>query len=276
MEFYYHRIYRGKVKLVILDWAGTTLDYGCYAPTIVFIQVFHNKGIEISMEQARRPMGLHKREHIKAISQQPEIAEKWQQIYGRLVKDEDVDDMFADFQPLQMQCLGDYADLIPGTLDTVAFLHQQGIMIGSTTGYFTEAMELLKSEAARQGYIPDNSVCATQVRSGRPEPWMVFQNMIDTGIYPSEAVVKIDDTKPGIAEGLNANTWTIGVAKTGNELGLNLQEIEKLSPENLETRLRHARSELAKSGAHYIIDTIADVPEVIVDINRRLKQGEHP
>jgi phosphonoacetaldehyde hydrolase len=276
MDFYYQHVYRGTVKLVILDWAGTTLDYGCYAPTIVFTEVFRNKGIEISIEQARRPMGLHKREHIKAISQQPEIAEKWQQIFSRVVNDQDVDEMFADFQPLQMKCLADYADLIPGTLETVATLRQQGVLIGSTTGYFTEAMQLLQSEAARRGYIPDNSVCVTQVRSGRPEPWMVFQNMIDTGVYPTESVVKVDDTKPGIAEGLNAHTWTIGLAKTGNELGLSLQEIEKLSPENLETRLIHARSELSKAGAHYVVDSIADVPEVIVDINRRLEKGERP
>jgi len=32
MEFVYRRSCRGPVKLVILDWAGTTMDYGCYAP----------------------------------------------------------------------------------------------------------------------------------------------------------------------------------------------------------------------------------------------------
>ena len=276
MDFYYQRIYRGSVKLVILDWAGTTMDYGCCAPAVVFIEVFRNKGIEISMEQARRPMGLHKREHIKALSQQPDIAEKWHDLYRRPVNDQDVDEMFADFQPLQMECLADYADLIPGTLETVAFLRQQGVIIGSTTGYFSEAMELLKTEAARRGYIPDNSVCATQVRYGRPEPWMVFQNMIDTGVYPPEAVVKIDDTKPGIAEGLNANTWTIGLAKTGNEIGLKLEEIENLSPTELEIRLKNARTELARMGAHYVVDSIADVTVVIEDINLRLRQGERP
>ena len=143
MELQYQRTYRGAVKMVVLDWAGTTMDYGCYAPAVVFIEVFKRHGVEISMEQARLPMGLHKREHIKAISQQPAVAEKWQQVHGKPVEVKDIDAMFALFQPLQMQCLADYADLIPGTLETVAALRQQGILIGSTTGYFTEAMELL-------------------------------------------------------------------------------------------------------------------------------------
>lgn len=276
MDYTYQRSYRGPVKMVVLDWAGTTMDYGCYAPAVVFIDVYRRKGVEISMEQARRPMGLHKREHIKAISQQSEVASRWQQVHGRAVTDNDIDDMFADFQPLQMQCLADYADLIPGALEAIAVLRGQGILIGSTTGYFTEAMELLKTEAARRGYVPDSSVCATQVRAGRPEPWMVLQNMMNLGIYPPEAVVKVDDTKPGIDEGLNAGTWTIGLAKTGNEVGLSLAEVNATPSNKLEALLVKARGELARMGAHYVVDSIADVPGVVEDINRRLARGDKP
>lgn len=276
MEYTFKRIYKGQVKMVVLDWAGTTMDYGCYAPAVVFIEVYKNKGVEITMEQARRPMGLHKREHIRAISKQAEVAAVWQAVHGRPVTDADVEAMFADFQPLQMACLADYADLIPGALDAVAALREKGILIGSTTGYFTEAMELLKSEAAGRGYTPDNSVCATEVPAGRPEPWMVLKNMFDLGIYPPEAVVKVDDTKPGISEGLNAGAWTIGLAKTGNEVGLNLEEVNALAPEALEPLVAKARLELAKMGAHYVVDSIVEVPAVVEDINMRLARGERP
>jgi phosphonoacetaldehyde hydrolase len=228
------------------------------------------------MEQARRPMDLHKRDHIQAISQQTEVAERWQEVHGRPATEEDIDAMFADFQPLQLQVLADYAELIPGTLDTVAALREKEIIIGSTTGYFTEAMELLKKEAARRGYIPDSSVCATQVPAGRPAPWMVLQNMFNTGVYPPEAVVKVDDTKPGIDEGLNAGTWTIGLAKTGNEVGLNLEEVNAIDPKTLARKVEAARLELAKMGAHYVVDSIAEVPVVIDDINLRLARGERP
>jgi len=276
MEFIYRRSYRGPVKLVILDWAGTTMDYGCYAPAVVFVEVYRRHGVEISMEQARRPMGLHKRDHIKAISQIEEVAEAWKKAHGRPVTEQDVDAMFADFQPLQLACLADYADLIPGTLETVAALRERGIAIGSTTGYFTEAMELIKKEAARRGYVPDSSVCATQVPAGRPHPWMVLQNMFNTGIYPSEAVVKVGDTKPDIGEGLNAGVWTVGLAKTGNEMGLNREEIEALDAETRERKLAQAREGLARSGAHYVVDTIADLLPVIDDVDARLARGERP
>ncbi|MFQ5793864.1 MAG: phosphonoacetaldehyde hydrolase [Candidatus Bipolaricaulia bacterium] len=276
MEFTYRRSYRGPVKLVILDWAGTTMDYGCYAPAVVFIEVYRRKGVDVTMEQARRPMGLHKRDHIKAISRFDQVAQKWQEVYDRPVTEQDIDDMFADFQPLQLQCLADYADLIPGTLETVAALRERGILIGSSTGYFTEAMELLKEEAAKRDYVPDSSVCATQVPAGRPHPWMVLQNMFNTGVYPPEAVVKVDDTKPGIAEGLNAGTWTIGLAKTGNEVGLNLEEINALDPETLERKVAQARLELAKMGAHYVVDEILEIVPIIDDINTRLARGERP
>jgi len=261
---------------VVLDWAGTTMDYGCYAPAVVFIDVYRRKGVPITMEQARRPMGLHKREHIKAISRQTEVADLWQKVHGRPVVEHDIDEMFADFQPLQMQCLAEYTDLIPGTLEAVAALRKMGIVIGSTTGYFTEAMELLKQEAARRGYVPDSSVCATQVRAGRPEPWMVVQNMMNTGIYPPEAVVKVDDTKPGIEEGLNAGTWTIGLAKTGNEVGLNLVEVNAMPADKLAILVEKARGELARMGSHYVVDSIVEVPAVIEEINLRLKRGERP
>ena len=276
MEFVYRRSYRGPVKLVILDWAGTTLDYGCYAPAVVFIEVYALRGVEITMDQARRPMGLHKRDHIRAIGQIEEVAGAWKEARGRAVTDQDIDDMFADFQPLQLECLADYADLIPGTLETVAALRERGILIGSTTGFFTEAMELLKEEAVRRGYVPDSSVCATQVPSGRPHPWMVFQNMMNTSVYPPEAVVKVDDTKPGVGEGLNASVWTVGVAKTGNEVGLNLEEINALDEETLAHKLAGAREELAKSGAHYVVDTISDIVPTVDEISARLARGDRP
>ena len=276
MEFTYRRSYRGPVKLVVLDWAGTTMDYGCCAPAVVFIEVYKRRGIQVTMEHARRPMGLHKREHIRAMSQMAEVGEAWRRAHGRPVTEEDVEEMFRDFQPLQLQCLGQYADLIPGTLETVGALRARGIRIGSTTGYFTEAMELLKVEAARRGYVPDSSVCATQVPAGRPQPWMVMQNMLNTGVYPPEAVVKVGDTKPDILEGLNAGTWTIGIAKTGNEVGLTLEEIKALDEATLLRKLTGAREGLALCGAHYVVDSIADVVPVMDEINARLARGERP
>ena len=277
MSFVYHRIYKGPVKLVIFDWAGTTLDYGCYAPAVVFVEVFKRRGVEITMEQARRPMGLKKIDHIRAISQQDEVAALWKKVRGKACTEADVQDMFEkDFVPLQVACIADYSELIPGTVETVNELRRRGMKIGSTSGYFTEAMEINFREAKKQGYVPDVNACASDVPAGRPEPWMVLSNMQQARIFPPEAVVKIDDTKPGIAEGLNAGTWTVGLAKTGNEVGLNEKELAALPADDVKRKIERAADGLAKSGAHYVVESIANVPPIISEIEQRLKMGDRP
>ena len=275
-DFSYQRTYRGPLRAVLLDWAGTTMDYGCYAPAVVFIEVYKRQGVEITIEEAREPMGAHKLVHIRRVSQLPAVAKRWQQVHGRPCQESDVEAMFEEFVPLQLQCLADYADLIPGTLEAVAAFRQRGLKIGSTTGYSGEMMGLLKDEARKRGYEPDASVCATDVPEGRPAPWMCVQNAQMLGTYPFEACVKVDDTLPGIEEGLNAGMWTIGLTKTGNEFGLNEEETNALDSEELNTLLTRARSRMDDIGAHYVVDGIGDVPEVLDAITERLSRGERP
>lgn len=163
MEFVYHRTYRGPLKAVILDWAGTTMDYGCFAPAVVFIEVFKRHGVDITIEQAREPMGAHKRVHIQKITQIDAVAAEWEKVNGAPPTEADVDKMFEEFIPLQLECLAQYADLVPGCLDALADFRARGLKIGSTTGYTEEMGVLLQSEAAKRGYTPDSTVCAGQV-----------------------------------------------------------------------------------------------------------------
>ena len=276
MDFVYRRDYRGKLKAVILDWAGTTMDYGCYAPAVVFVEVYKRKGVPISMEEARVPMGAHKKVHIRKISQIDSVSERWKEMHGRKPNENDVDEMFADFVPLQLACLADYADLIPGTIEAITHFRKRGLKIGSTTGYLPEMMTMLKEEASQRGYVPDSSVCAGDVPAGRPEPWMCLENAKNLGVYPMESIVKVDDTLPGIDEGLNAGMWSIGLAKTGNEIGLNQEEIEALPPDELQAKLEGAYQRMWQVGAHYVVDGIWDVPPVLDLINERLSRGERP
>ena len=142
MEFVFHRSYRGPLKAVLLDWAGTTMDYGCMAPAVVFMEVFKRRGVEITIGEAREPMGAHKKVHIRQISQNESVASRWEQKHGRKPSEDDVEAMFQAFIPLQLQCLAQYADLIPGTLEAIAEFRRRGLKIGSTTGYTGEMMDL--------------------------------------------------------------------------------------------------------------------------------------
>ena len=268
--------YNGPLKAIILDWAGTTMDYGCYAPAVVFIEVFKRKGVPITIEEAREPMGAHKRVHIAAISKIAAVAERWRAAHGRDCTDADIDAMFTEFVPLQLACLADYAELVPGCLESVAKFRDRGLKIGSTTGYLTDMMDFLLAEAKKRGYVPDSTVCAGQVPFGRPEPWMCLENAKNLRIFPLEAIVKVGDTLPDIAEGLNAGMWTIGLAKTGNEMGLNLAEIQGLATDDYERRLTRAYERMRAAGAHYVVDSIVDVPPLLDEIDARLARGERP
>jgi phosphonoacetaldehyde hydrolase len=276
MDFVFQRSYRGPLKAVILDWAGTTMDYGCYAPAVVFVEVYRRQQVPISVAEARIPMGAHKKVHLRQISQLDAVAQRWESVHGRRPTEDDVEAMFQEFIPLQLACLADYAELVPGTLDTVKECRRRGLKIGSTTGYTAEMMAILMREAKRRGYEPDATVCATDVPAGRPEPWMCLQNAQLLRLYPMESIVKVGDTLPDIEEGLNAGMWTVGLAKTGNELGLNESEIAKVPADVLKGRLATAYRRMHQTGAHYVADGIWDVPAILDKIQARLARGERP
>jgi phosphonoacetaldehyde hydrolase len=276
MTFSYERRYRGRIQAVILDWAGTTMDYGCMAPAVVFVEVYKRQGVPITMEEARAPMGAHKRVHIQRISELDGVRRRWQEVHGRPPTDDDVGRMFADFVPLQLACLSEYSALIPGTLEAVGAMRARGIRIGSTTGYLRDMMEINLRDAKLQGYEPDSTVCASDVPAGRPYPYMCLQNVINLQVSPVAACVKVDDTVPGVEEGLNAGMWTVGLAMSGNEIGLPLVELAALDPEDRERRRQRAYTRLRQAGAHYVIDSLADVVPCLDDIEARIARGERP
>lgn len=276
MDFVFQRSYRGSLQAVILDWAGTIVDYGCFAPAIVFVEAFKQRGIDVSISQVRQPMGLHKRDHIAALLNMESVADQWRAKFGHTYTESELNDLYKEFIPLQLACLADYADLIPGTLEAAAEFRKRGLKIGTTTGYNGEMLQIVRQEAQKRGFIPDCSVSASDVPAGRPQPWMAFLNAQNLGAYPMEAIVKIGDTAPDIGEGLNAGMWTIGVAMSGNEVGLLESQIAQL-PANERNRLRQrAFDTLRQAGAHYVVDSIADVPALLPEIEKRLSIGERP
>ena len=276
MTFYVRRAYRGPVKAVIFDWAGTTVDYGCCAPAQVFRKVFAIHGVEITEAQARGPMGLMKRDHLRQIAQMAPVAKQWQAVHGQLPGEAEVEQLYADFIPLQLAILADYAEPIPGVLALADELRARGIQIGSTTGYNRDMMDVLAPAAARRGYRPDFWACAGDVAAGRPYPWMIYLNAQRLGVYPPEAIIKIGDTLPDIEAGLNAGAWTIGVSLTGNEIGLTEAEVAALPEGALGPRLAAVRQRMAAAGAHAVVDGAWDCLPVIDDIAQRLAQGEKP
>jgi len=270
--------YKGKVQAVILDWSGTTADAYVVAPAVVFVEVFKRQKVEISMLEARGPMGLRKDLHIKALTEVDEIKERWKKIHGKYPEQSDVDRMFADFVPLQLDCLRKYTTLLPGVAEVTQRLQKQGIKIGSTTGFVRSMVDILEEDSAKQGYKPDASVAGDEVTSGaRPSPHMVYKNLDMLNITPIQSVVKVDDTASGVGEAVNAGCWGIGVTRYSNYMNVDTPEDgKKLSEDEIKKRVAKTKDILEKAGAHYILESIADIEPVIEDINKRIARGERP
>ena len=277
-DYVFNRSYRGKVKALILDWSGTTADAYVLAPAVVFVDVFRKHGVEISMAEARGPMGLRKDLHIKALTEVPEIAARWEGVHGKRPGQEEVDAMFADFVPMQLACLREFTALLPGVAETTQRLQAEGIKIGSSTGFIRPMVDILEEDAKKQGYVPDASVAGDEVVHGaRPKPFMVYRNLDLLDVHPIQSVVKVDDTVSGVGEALEAGCWGVGVARYSNYMDIDSLEHEKsLSGAEMQRRLAFTRETLRKAGAHYILDTLNELPEVIEDVNARLARGEKP
>lgn len=255
----------GRVTAVILDWAGTTVDHGSLAPVRTLQKLFAARGIQVTEEEARRDMGIHKKDHIRALLRAKT---------GGPPDESEVEGFFAEFIPMQMDCLAAYSAVIEGVPETVGRLRARGIQIGSTTGYTRPMLDLLLARAASQGYSPDCALCPDDTIAGRPWPWMCYLNAIRLRTYPMHTMIKIGDTVSDIEEGLNAGMWTVGIARTGNMIGLTADEFAALPPAEQAGRLETARRKLREAGAHYVIDSVSGLD--LDPIESRLARGERP
>jgi phosphonoacetaldehyde hydrolase len=265
-----------EVKGIIFDWAGTVVDYGCMAPTKVFIEVFRDKGIDVSMAEARGPMGIAKKDHVRALLELESVKEQWMNLRSRLPGDDDLDELYDQLEPKLAAIVDRFAEVIPGVVEFCDDMKREGVKLGSTTGYVAGMMEKIIPIATAQGFCPEAIVTSSDTSGGRPLPWMMYENAERLGIYPPSSVVKIGDTVADIKEGLNAGAWTIGLTTCGNEVGLGLDEVKACDPDELKEKIQAAARKLEAAGAHYVAESVAECRPIIADINRRMINGEKP
>lgn len=263
-------IYVDRLKGLVLDWAGTTVDFGSLAPARTMQELFGRARVSLSEAETRQHMGLPKKEHIRGILSMPRVRDAWHEIRGHTPTDADVDEMYGEFIPLQFSCLDKYSAVIPGVPEAVESFRVRGLKIGSTTGYTRAMLDMIIEKSAQEGYRPDCNLTPEEVGSGRPYPFMIYEAAVRLQVFPLAAIAKIGDTPADIHEGLNAGAWSIGVAGTGNSIGLSLEEFRALSEAERESRLAGARAELQNAGAHYVVDTFDDLHAVLDDIDARL------
>ncbi|MCC0639555.1 MULTISPECIES: 2-aminoethylphosphonate--pyruvate transaminase [unclassified Clostridioides] len=271
------KLYGEKIKAVVFDWAGTTVDYGCFAPLNVFIEIFKRRGIDVTMEEARKPMGKLKIDHIREMCEMDRIKNIWAENFGGFPTEEDVNKLYAEFEPMLFETLEEYTTPIPHVVETIERLRQNGLKIGSTTGYTREMMNIVEPNAAKKGYSPDFLVTPSEVSQGRPYPWMCYKNAEALGVSPMSAMVKVGDTLSDVKEGVNAGMWSVAVIKGSSELGLTQEEVENMDKEELKVKMEAVSKKFKEAGAHFVIETMAELEDVLVKIeNETIKSDFVP
>jgi phosphonoacetaldehyde hydrolase len=258
------------VKAVVLDWAGTVVDFGCMAPVRALVEVFAAEDFALTDAEARADMGKAKIDHLRAILAAPAVAARWAEAKGALPAEADVERLYARLVPAMQAAAARASRLIPGAAEAVAELKGMGVRIGSGTGYTRDMMAPILSNAAAQGYAPEVVVCAGETPSGRPSPFMTWKALIEMDVWPARACVKVDDAAVGIEEGKQAGCWTIGLAASGNGVGLDLDAFHALPDAERRQRIAKSAAELEAAGADYVVDDISQVPTIVRDIARRI------
>lgn len=251
------------VPAVVLDWAGTMIDHGCLAPVVALQTVLARHGLAVSVTDARVGMGMAKKDHLRALLTTYGSGDATDELYPALERE-----VFSQLEP--------HAVLVAGAAEFSAWLRARGVRLGTSTGYTAEMMRVVAAAAARQGYVPDVIVTPDQVSAGRPAPLMMYANALRLGVWPLSSMVKIGDTPSDIAEGINAGAWTIGVALSGNALGLSVTATAVLGTEERAGKFAAAREALRAAGANYVVDSVVDCPRVIEEIAARIARGERP
>lgn len=263
------------LQAVIFDWAGTLVDFGSLAPTQIFVEAFATFGITITLAQARGPMGLSKWQHIHQLLQEPAIHAQWVSVFGQAPQDADVDAVYARFMPLQIAKVGEFSAPIDGAAEVLRWLRDQGLRTGSCSGYPRVVLDKLLPQAAAAGVAPEHVVAGDELEAGaRPGPFMALANVLALGVSDVRACVKVDDTVPGIEEGRNAGMWSVGLSLSGNEVGYSLEEYARAPAGEAAARIAAADAKLRLAGAHYVVHSVRDLPEVLLAIAARMRAGE--
>jgi phosphonoacetaldehyde hydrolase len=263
--------YQGPIRLVILDIAGTVCDgpqdlrhlypnddgLAVKGPVIVFERMFRKYGMDVDWTTIRRPMGKFKKEHLREILEIREVDEQFRKVHKRAWNGGDIDSMFDMFRP-EMAKVAVTDDLIrpfDGVREAIDELRSAGILVGCDTGYSIEAASAIYDRLAKKHGIKFDVVADSENVRGRPTPFLVYDCMYKTNVYPPAAVVKADDIKAGVQEGANSGAWTVGLYATG----------------------MHDYETLALAGADYLVPGARYMPQLVFnEIQPRLMRGGMP
>lgn len=259
------------IEAVIFDWAGTTVDFGSMAPVQAFMEAFKSEGIEPTLEEIRKPMGMLKRDHVKTMMSMDRIHKLWLETKGHDWTETDVDRVYEKSEKGIIDIVENFAAPKPYVLETIAALKAMNIKIGSTTGYTDAMMSIVVPKAAAQGYTVDAWYTPEAVENyGRPYPYMIYKNLQALHVSAVSAAIKIGDTVADIKEGKNAGLITIGIVEGSSVMGLTETEFEALTLPQYRAIYTKTAQVFQEAGADYILPNLSALIPLIKTLNQAI------
>ena len=267
----YTRRYTGKIKLAVLDTAGTFCDgpqdlrhrwpeddlRGCKAPVVPYYEVFKKHNIIIDWKTIRKPMGTFKPVHLRMLLDLPEVQEQYAKEFGHPYTEAEFEMFLAEFRALMAIFIvdDDLAKPIDGAMECIRKLREAEILVGCDTGYYKDDAMLLYKKLEEKYGMRFDVASNSEAVPGRPGPFMIYDCMLQAGTNVIESVVKMDDTDAGIISGNNAGCWTIGLYASGS----------------------NDYDRLASAKPDFLVPNVSYAPEIIFgQIEPRLRRGERP
>lgn len=269
---------------VFIELEGCLLDETCSTTAAAVKQLFKEKGVDISEEEAASGNGslagadaTTKKSHLRHVLFST-CADKWKAATGAEPTEWDLEALFKEFA----RCVRDCAHkckAVTGAVDCVSMLQGKGIKVGITSDFNAEGMEPWMRIAHANGIEVDAAMSCADVANpgGRdgpfvcvpPEPWRCYALAARLNIFPTDTCVRVSHTTYGVEEGLNAGMWTVGL-KTGPPVPFS-------GPGETEPQKnRRVEDGFYSLGCHYVIDGVWDLPRVMDDIEARMARGDKP
>ena len=261
------------IRACIFDLGGTIVDKYSLSPFISFNSSFLTKNIKLYDRLIYKDMGKDKKEHIKLILDDPVIVRNWICKYGAYHITEDINNIYDSFNYYQNKNCKNI-DIIPETKNCFTFLRNNQIKIGCTTGFNQENMNHIKKLLIYNGLPLDSYVSSTCIQNKgsfftRPDPMLIYQNLVNLNLESSKGVLKIDDTNIGIEEGKNAGCTTIAVARWSTYMKVTPDELPNLNQVTIQSKLKESRNQLSKSNPDYLINSLNELPFIIQYLNQQ-------
>ena len=257
------------IRLAVFGLGGTIVDRYSLSPFISLKHAFKMKELNIPNRLIYKDMGIEKHEHITEILNDENISKQWEQKHGEYPNMDSTMCVFDEFIRYQMNDGIKNIEILPETKECIKWLGQNSISTGVTTGFSRPIMNAIKEKLLDDDIQIDKYVSSTCLgKPGRPNPHMIREIINHLSISDPRRVIKVDDSVPGILEGKNAGTITVGVAKWSTNMKMtDYEEDKRLSKEEYVERLKNSREILWSASPDYVIDDLNGLPQIINHIN---------